>query len=153
MKLRFVELVKFLRANDVQITLSGDGMAYDAPQGVITADIAAEMKRHKPELISYLKLKTSLDEASIRNQLIHGDSEVVLSTIPDNSIDCIVADPPYGYGFMGNGWDYSVPRTDIWNECLRVLKPGAFASSCGAVATAINDAIGRCFRIKYGCGM
>ena len=63
MRLRFTELLKLLKANDVQITLSGDGMAYDAPQGVITADIAAEMKRHKADLISYLKLKSSLDEA------------------------------------------------------------------------------------------
>jgi hypothetical protein len=75
MKLRFVELVKFLRANDVQITLSGDGMAYDAPQGVITADIVAEMKRHKADLISYLKLKSSLDEAQMRNKIILGASE------------------------------------------------------------------------------
>jgi hypothetical protein len=40
--MRLAQLVKFLRANDVQITLSGDCMAYDAPQGVITADIAAD---------------------------------------------------------------------------------------------------------------
>jgi hypothetical protein len=31
-------------------------MTYDTPQGVMTADIAAEMKRHKVDLISYLKL-------------------------------------------------------------------------------------------------
>jgi len=34
--------------------------------GVITADIAAEMKRHKAGLISHLKLKSSLDESQIR---------------------------------------------------------------------------------------
>jgi site-specific DNA-methyltransferase (adenine-specific) len=140
MRLRFTELLKLLRANDVQITLSGDGMAYDAPQGVITADIAAEMKRHKADLISYLKLKPSLDEAQMRNKIILGASEVVLSSIPDNSIDCIVTDPPYGYGFMCNGWDHSVPRTDIWNECLRVLKPGAFAFIMSAPR---QDVLGR----------
>jgi DNA modification methylase len=140
MSLRFPQLVKFLMANDVRISLSGDGLAYDAPQGVITAEIAAEMKRHKPDLISYLKLKTSLDEASMRNRLIQGNSEIVLSAIPDNSIDCIVTDPPYGYGFMGNGWDHSVPRTDIWNECLRVLKPGAFAFIMSAPR---QDVLGR----------
>jgi DNA modification methylase len=140
MRLRFTELLKLLKANDIKITLSGDGLVYDAPQGVITADIAAEMKRHKPELISYLKLKTSLDEASMRNRLIQGNSEIILSAIPDNSIDCIVTDPPYGYGFMSNGWDYSVPRTDIWNECLRVLKPGAFAFIMSAPR---QDVLGR----------
>lgn len=140
MRRRFTELLKLLKANDVQITLSGDGMAYDAPQGVITADIAAEMKRHKIDLIAYLKLKSSLDETQMRNKLILGDSEIVLSGIPDNSIDCIVTDPPYGYGFMGNGWDHSVPKTDIWNECLRVLKPGAFAFIMSAPR---QDVLGR----------
>ena len=41
---------------------------------------------------------------------------------------------------MGNGWDYSVPRTDIWNECLRVLKPGAFAFIMSAPR---QDVLGR----------
>jgi site-specific DNA-methyltransferase (adenine-specific) len=140
MSLRFPQLVNFLRENDVRITLSGEGLAYDAPQGVVSADIAAEMKRHKTDLIAYLKMKSSLGEGQIRNKLIHGDSEIVLSAIPDNSIDCIVTDPPYGYGFMGNGWDHSVPRTDIWNECLRVLKPGAFAFIMSAPR---QDVLGR----------
>lgn len=140
MSLRFPQLVKYLRANDVRLTLSGTGVTYDAPEGVVTRDVAAEMKRHKAELISYLKLKSSLTEGRIRNKLIHGDSEVVLSAIPDDSVDCIITDPPYGYGFMGNGWDYSVPRTDIWNECLRVLKPGAFAFIMSAPR---QDVLGR----------
>ena len=90
MSLRFPQLVNFLRENDVRIILSGDGLAYDAPQGVITADIAAEMKCHKTGLIAYLKMKSSLGEGQIRNKLIQGDSEIVLSAIPDNTIDCIV---------------------------------------------------------------
>ena len=48
----------------------------------------------------------------------------MLSTMPDNSVDSIVTDPPYGLSFMGKKWDYDVPSEDIWRECLRVLKPG-----------------------------
>jgi len=44
--------------------------------------------------------------------------------MPDNSIDSIVTDPPYGLAFMGKKWDYDVPSIEIWQECLRVLKPG-----------------------------
>ena len=44
--------------------------------------------------------------------------------MPDNSVDSIVTDPPYGLSFMGKKWDYDVPSTEIWAECLRVLKPG-----------------------------
>jgi site-specific DNA-methyltransferase (adenine-specific) len=34
-----------------------------------------------------------------------GDCLEVLKTIPDNSIDSVVTDPPYGLGFMGKEWD------------------------------------------------
>jgi len=61
------------------------------------------------------------------NKLINDDCLVALKQIPDNSADCIVTDPPYGYSFMGKGWDKVVVSVDIWAECLRVLKPGAFA--------------------------
>lgn len=57
-------------------------------------------------------------------QLIHGDCLEVLKGMPDNSVDSIVTDPPYGLSFMGKKWDYDVPDQDIWEECLRVLKPG-----------------------------
>jgi site-specific DNA-methyltransferase (adenine-specific) len=48
----------------------------------------------------------------------------VLKTLDAESIDAIVTDPPYGLAFMGKKWDYDAPSTDIWQECLRVLKPG-----------------------------
>lgn len=57
-------------------------------------------------------------------KLIHGDCLEVLKEVPDNSVDSIVTDPPYGLSFMGKKWDYDVPEQAIWEECLRVLKPG-----------------------------
>jgi DNA modification methylase len=56
--------------------------------------------------------------------LYTGNCLDVLATMPDNSIDAIVTDPPYGLAFMGKKWDYDVPSEEIWRECLRVLKPG-----------------------------
>jgi site-specific DNA-methyltransferase (adenine-specific) len=56
--------------------------------------------------------------------LRHGDCLEVLRTLPDNSVDAVVTDPPYGLSFMGKRWDYDVPSVEIWAECLRVLKPG-----------------------------
>ena len=53
-----------------------------------------------------------------------GDCLDVLRTLPDNSVDSVVTDPPYGLSFMGKRWDYDVPAVDVWAECLRVLKPG-----------------------------
>ena len=57
-------------------------------------------------------------------QLHLGDCLDVLATLPDNSVDSIVTDPPYGLSFMGKTWDYDVPSVAIWEQCLRVLKPG-----------------------------
>lgn len=56
--------------------------------------------------------------------LYAGDCLETLKNLPDNSVDSIVTDPPYGLSFMGKRWDYDVPGTEIWAECLRVLKPG-----------------------------
>lgn len=47
----------------------------------------------------------------------------VLKGFPAESVDAIVTDPPYGLSFMAKKWDYDVPGTEIWAECLRVLKP------------------------------
>ena len=65
-------------------------------------------------------------------QLIHGDCLEVLKTLPDESVDAVITDPPYGIRFMGKKWDYSIPSIEIWIEVLRVLKPGAHALvACG----------------------
>lgn len=79
-------------------------------------------------------------------RLLHDDCLVALKTLPDNSVDAIVTDPPYGLSFMGKKWDYDVPSEDIWRECLRVLKPGghllAFAGTRTQhrIAVRIEDA-------------
>lgn len=44
---------------------------------------------------------------NFRNEIICGDCEVVLKSIPDNSISCCITDPPYNYEFIGKSWDES----------------------------------------------
>ena len=39
------------------------------------------------------------------NKIICGDCLEVMKDIPDNSIDAVVTDPPYGLEFMGKEWD------------------------------------------------
>lgn len=58
------------------------------------------------------------------NQIINADNVETLRGFPDDCIDSIVTDPPYGLAFMGKRWDYDVPSVELWQECLRVLKPG-----------------------------
>jgi site-specific DNA-methyltransferase (adenine-specific) len=66
--------------------------------------------------------------------LHHGDCLDVLRSLPDNSVDAVVTDPPYGLGFMGKEWD----------------KPGRAAR---ATTTAIDAAAHNPFkqgRVEYG---
>jgi site-specific DNA-methyltransferase (adenine-specific) len=64
-----------------------------------------------------------------------GDNMISLKKIPDNSIDSVVSDPPYGLSFMGKKWDYDVPSVDFWKEVYRVLKPGGHVLSFGGTRT------------------
>ena len=57
-------------------------------------------------------------------KIILGDCLEKLQDVKDNTVDSIVTDPPYGLSFMGKRWDYAVPSVAIWEQCLRVLKPG-----------------------------
>ncbi len=61
------------------------------------------------------------------NQIIQGDCIEVLQGFPENSVDLVVTDPPYGLGFMGKEWDKALPPKEAFNEMYRVLKPGGLA--------------------------
>src|SRR5690242_19577588 len=86
--------------------------------------------------------------------ILHGDCLAVLRTLPDNSVDAIVTDPPAGISFMGKRWDSDHGGRQQWiqafaaiyRECLRVLKPGGHAlvwalpRTSHWTATALEDA-------------
>src|SRR3970282_110913 len=63
----------------------------------------------------------------MENKIIQGDCLEKMKELQAESVDLIVTDPPYGYSFMGKGWDKVVVGVPTWKECLRVLKPGGFA--------------------------
>ena len=71
----------------------------------------------------------------MNNQIIQGDCIEELKKLPENSVDAIITDPPYGLKFMGKKWDYDVPQVEMWKEALRVLKPGAFLLSFAGTRT------------------
>ena len=79
-------------------------------------------------------------------QLYLGDCLDVLPTMPADSIDTIITDPPYGLEFMGKAWDHGVPGIPFWEAALRVAKPGAMMLAFGGTRThhrlmcAIEDA-------------
>lgn len=93
------------------------------------------MTKDNKENIMKLKLNT-------------GNSLSVLKTLPDFSVDSIVTDPPYELGFMGKKWDSTgiAYNKELWEECLRVLKPGGHLLAFSGTRTyhrmtcAIEDA-------------
>ena len=105
--------------------------------------------------------------------IIHGDCLEELKKLEDNSVDAIVTDPPYGLsntkpaqvadvlkawvtgdtvsvpakrgGFMGADWDSFVPPPAVWEECMRVLKPGGHMAVFAGART--QDLMGLSIRL------
>jgi len=93
--------------------------------------------------------------------VIHGDCLEEMRKMENESIDCIVTDPPYGLSFMGKKWDKEVPSVEYWKEMLRIAKPGSFLLAAGAprshhhLAMAIENAgweITDCIMHLFGSG-
>jgi DNA modification methylase len=68
-------------------------------------------------------------------QVINGSSAEILKTYPDNSFDCVVTDPPYGINFLGKAWDSNTGDREVYEQCLRVLKPGGHLLAFSAART------------------
>lgn len=121
--------------------------------------------------------------------IVCADSLAHLRTMDDDSVDAIITDPPYGLsatkpdkvneaigawasgdrehmpqgrGFMGADWDSFVPPPALWDECLRVLKPGGHLAAFAGART--YDLMGLSIRLSgfeirdglswiYGSGM
>lgn len=104
--------------------------------------------------------------------VLTGDALAHLRTMPDNSADAVITDPPYGLsnhkpdaiidaltawttgddthvpngrGFMGKEWDKFVPPPAIWKECRRVLKPGGHMAVFAGTRT--QDLMGLSIRL------
>lgn len=101
-----------------------------------------------------MPIEYTLDDPAA-NYLL-GDCLEKLESLPPESIDAVVTDPPYGLGskeptvediikylsgdsldtggdFMGKAWE--IPPVAVWKQCFRVLKPGGHLFSFGGTRT------------------
>jgi site-specific DNA-methyltransferase (adenine-specific) len=98
---------------------------------------------------------TRLLDDGERWSVVQGDSLELLPDLPDQSVDAVICDPPYGIGIKNHAWDGTAIRrharqahgrttrgqaferwTTSWAEELhRVLKPGGHVLAFGATRT------------------
>lgn len=91
---------------------------------------------------------------SDHGQIHQGDCLEIMKSLPENSIETCITDPPAGISFMGKPWDSHRGGRDKWitwaqerfSEVLRILKPGglafvwAFPRTAHWPATALENA-------------
>src|SRR5262245_20536110 len=94
-------------------------------------------------------------------RLILGDCLEMMPRLEAGSVDAVVTDPPYALtgtraaynfeltgsgnfspgrearrgGFMGQAWDAALPPVEVWQQCLRVTKPGGYLLAFGGTRT------------------
>lgn len=80
--------------------------------------------------------------------LVETDSIALMNQLPENCVDAVVTDPPYGLAFAGASWDGGTGNRSLsrgegfqafsreWGSAvMRVLKPGGHLVSFGAPRT------------------
>ena len=69
------------------------------------------------------------------NELIQDDCLSAMQRLPDNSVDMVLCDLPYGT--TQNKWDSVIPLDRLWEQYLRVVKEnGAIFLTSQGVFTA-----------------
>lgn len=76
-----------------------------------------------------------LKHTEFLNSIICGDSLDIMSKMPDNSIDMLLVDLPYG--ITQNKWDSVIPLEGLWKEYNRIVKDnGAMVFTASGLFTA-----------------
>src|SRR5699024_7465601 len=89
-----------------------------------------------------------MEDPSTHALIVHGSALDHLRSMPDESVDSVVCDPPYGLSNTDparvalavttwtSGAREFVPPPALWDECLRVLRPGGHLAAFAGSRTA-----------------
>ena len=82
----------------------------------------------------------NLEDLGDNLRLYKGDCRRLIASLPDNSVDSVVTDPPYEIGFMNRSFDSTgiAFDVDLWKDILRVLKPGGHVARSRPAAPIIG---------------
>ncbi|MCI9597243.1 MAG: site-specific DNA-methyltransferase [Firmicutes bacterium] len=79
--------------------------------------------------------RSIIDMGAVVNQLFEGDCLEYMNRIPDESVDMILCDLPYG--MTQNEWDCYIPLDELWKQYNRIIKPnGAIVLTSNGIFTA-----------------
>lgn len=84
---------------------------------------------------------------SERYQLHQGDCLELLRSIPDNSIDMVLCDLPYGV--TRNEWDKPIDLEALWGQYKRVVRSGGVMAMFGKQRFAIELAASNLKQFRY----
>lgn len=80
-------------------------------------------------------MNKKLNKSEITNVLFEGDCLEIMKKFPDNSIDLVLCDLPYGT--TQNKWDSVINFDSLWNEYNRIVKEsGAIILTSQGIFTA-----------------
>ncbi len=83
----------------------------------------------------YIKKLLPLKIDEVVNSIFEADCLEAMHLIPDESVDMILCDLPYG--ITQNAWDSYIPLDLLWKHYTRIIKPnGAIALTSSGVFTA-----------------
>jgi DNA modification methylase len=80
-------------------------------------------------------------------KLFHGDCIEQMALGPDNSVDLILCDPPYGT--TACKWDSVIPFEPMWEQIWRVLKPNGACVLFGSEPFSSALRMSQIKRFKY----
>lgn len=82
-----------------------------------------------------MKNNIEINMNTVMNKLFEGDCLECMKEIPDESVDMVLCDLPYG--MTQNQWDCYIPLDRLWEQYNRIIKPnGAIVLTSNGVFTA-----------------
>lgn len=80
--------------------------------------------------------------------LQQGDCLELLKTLPDNSVDMVLTDPPYA--LLNFRWDKSIDFKQIWQQLNRITKDDSIIALFGCEPFSTEIRMSNFTQYKYG---
>ena len=84
-----------------------------------------------------------------KSKLYFGDCLEIMKSLPNNSIDSIITDPPYGT--TSCAWDTIIPFEEMWEQLQRIAKPHCPVLLFGQEPFSSYLRISNIKNFKYDC--